>query len=246
VEDKVDAVALKKAKDDAVAANIKILENFYSFIIGFALTQATMKLVDSWVANGGGAEMLGASVLYASLLITIVPFYQGMNRFLYVTHVVRPIEKPEFRSSPMLLDIYAFLFMSCIIFAMGRFLNNPTTFFYLWSLLLVVDILWAAIVWKIQKSREPLWAWNNLLWLCIAWSYWALIRASHPREGRVAIVTNVAVRCGGREGRSRRARLTRTAKSCGPDVAVLASSCAGFTPCVATVAKEPFTGESTK
>ena len=26
------------------------------------------------------------------------------------------------------------------------------------------------------------------------------IRASHPKEGRVAIVTNVAVRCGGRRG----------------------------------------------
>ena len=65
-------------------------------------------------------------------------------------------------------------------------------------------------------------------------------------EGRVAIVTNVAVGCGGREARVRRTLVTRTAKSCGPDAAVLASSCAGFTPCVATVAKEPFTGESTK
>jgi len=65
-------------------------------------------------------------------------------------------------------------------------------------------------------------------------------------EGRVAIVTNVAVGCGGREACVRRTLVTRTAKSCGPDAAVLASSCAGFTPCVATVAKEPFTGESTK
>jgi hypothetical protein len=43
-------------------------------------------------------------------------------------------------------------------------------------------------------------------------------------EGRVAIVTNVAVRCGGREACARRKRVTRTAKSCGPDAAVLASS----------------------
>jgi hypothetical protein len=38
----VDHSALKKAKDDAVAANIKLLENFYSFLISFALTQTTM------------------------------------------------------------------------------------------------------------------------------------------------------------------------------------------------------------
>ena len=37
----------------------------------------------------------------------------------------------------------------------------------------------------------------------------------------------------------------RTAKSCGPDAAVLASSCAEVF-CAATVAKEPFTGESAK
>ena len=36
-----------------------------------------------------------------------------------------------------------------------------------------------------------------------------------------------AVRCGGRETCARRARVTRTAKSCGPDAAVLASNCAG-------------------
>jgi hypothetical protein len=63
-------------------------------------------------------------------------------------------------------------------------------------------------------------------------------------EGRVAIVTNarwdaVDAEC------ARRTRMKRTAKSCGPDAAVLASSCLGFTPWVATVAKEPFTGEIT-
>src|SRR6266550_2568069 len=37
-----------------------------------------------------------------------------------------------------------------------------------------------------------------------------------------------AVRCDGHERRDRRTRLKRTAKSCGPDAAVLASSCSGL------------------
>ena len=37
--------------------------------------------------------------------------------------------------------------------------------------------------------------------------------------------------------------MKRTAKSCGPDAAVLASSRLGFTPWVMTEAKQPFTGE---
>ena len=45
-----------------------------------------------------------------------------------------------------------------------------------------------------------------------------------PTRGALAIVTNVGRGCGGREGCDRRARLKRTAKTCGPDVAMLASS----------------------
>ena len=47
---------------------------------------------------------------------------------------------------------------------------------------------------------------------------------SHPNEGRVAIVTNVAMRCGGRRARDRRARARRTAKACGSGTAALVSS----------------------
>jgi hypothetical protein len=174
-ETAVNQIALKTAKDDAVVANVKILENFYTFLVGFALTQATMKLADTWISTGLNEAILGEVILYASLLVTIVPFYQGMHRFLYVTHVVRPIEKPDSCSSPILLDVWAFLLMSCILFAMGRFLDDPTTFFYLWSSLLCLDILWTTIVWKVQKSRNPIWAWNNLLWLILAWLYWATV-----------------------------------------------------------------------
>jgi len=52
-----------------------------------------------------------------------------------------------------------------------------------------------------------------------------------------------AVRCGGREWRTRRRRRKRTAKSCGPDAAVLASSSREARLSRATVAKEPLTGE---
>jgi len=177
----INPAELKRVKDAAVAANIKILENFFSFVIGFALTQATMNLVDTWTQAEVTKLPVGATVLYAALLVTIVPFYQGMSRFLYETHVVRPLQKPGARSSPMLLDIWAFMAMSCIIFAMGRFLNDPIWFFYLWSLLLVTDIAWTLTVWWIQKSRVPKWALNNAIWLILAWGYWwAIHRTGFP------------------------------------------------------------------
>jgi hypothetical protein len=50
------------------------------------------------------------------------------------------------------------------------------------------------------------------------------LRLSHPHEGRLAIVTDVAVRCGGRDSHERRTWPARTAKSCGPGAPMLASS----------------------
>ncbi len=66
----------------------------------------------------------------------------------------------------------------------------------------------------------------------------ASLGASHPNEGRLAIVTNVAVRCGGRGRAFDERRGLRTAKSCGPDAPTLASSCAEFIR-GATVANKP-------
>jgi len=51
-----------------------------------------------------------------------------------------------------------------------------------------------------------------------------LLAPSHPIGGAGRDRHERAVRCGGRDMRGRRARMKRTAKSCGPDAAVLASS----------------------
>jgi hypothetical protein len=170
----IDADAVKAAKNKAVEANIRILENFYSFLISFALTQATLKLILTWQA-GENWHALGASILYASFLMTLVPFYQGMNRFLYETHVVRPLDKPDARSSPLLFDIWAFILMASLLFVMGWSIVSPYIFFYAWSALLIVDIVWTTLVWTIQGSRKPIWALNNLLFLGCGWAYWVII-----------------------------------------------------------------------
>jgi|GEM_PF-2669632 len=176
----VDLEAVAKARNDAVLANIRILENFYSFLVSLALTQATLRISLLWAGEGALTEKMGASVLYASLLVTIVPFYQGMNRFLYANHVVRPLAQPGSRLSPLLMDIYAFLAMSSLLFVMGTVLERPDSFFFCWSALLVIDIVWSCSVWAIQRDERPLWAINNLTWLLGAWLTWALILSFGP------------------------------------------------------------------
>lgn len=127
----VNKKALAEAKNKAVEANIRILENFYSFLISFAFTHATFRLLQVWQEDPevGEVSKVGSTVLYFTFLMTLVPFYQGMNRFLYASHVVRPLEKPNSRSSPLLFDIWAFLLMASLLFALGRFITDPVKFF---------------------------------------------------------------------------------------------------------------------
>lgn len=172
----VDGKAIEAAKAKAVEASIRTLENFYSFLISFALTQGTLQLLMTWQSERSWRSV-GATVLYSSFLITLVPFYQGMNRFLYETHVVRPLQKPESRSSPMLLDIWAFILMASLLFVMGWSITSPFIFFYAWSGLLAIDVVWTTLVWIIQGSPRPIWAFNNLLFLACGWIYWISIYA---------------------------------------------------------------------
>lgn len=176
-EREVDDAAYAIAKNKAVEANIRILENFYSFLISFALTQATYRMLLVWQGSAevGEVSKAGSTILYATFVFTLVPFYQGMNRFLYATHVVRPLEKPNARYSPLLFDIWAFLLMSSILFALGYYITDPVKFFYLWSALLLIDIVWTSLVWVIQGSRRPIWAVNNLIWLGLGWLYWVIV-----------------------------------------------------------------------
>ena len=69
---------------------------------------------------------------------------------------------------------------------------------------------------------------------------------SHPARGALAIVTNARWDAVDAMAATDERGLLRTAKSCGPDAAVLASSSREARFSGATVAKEPFTGENTK
>lgn len=165
---------LEQAENDAVRENVGTLETLYTLIIGLALTHATYQISEAW-GQLSTIESASAVILYTSFLFTIIPFYQGMGRFLYETHVVRPLRKPGAHESPMLLDTLAFVALSILFFVLGGQMSNVHMFFYIWSAVLIVDIAWSLLVWGIQRSRLPNWAFNNFVWLAASWGYWLVV-----------------------------------------------------------------------
>lgn len=159
-------------KEKQWKATVETLQRFYSVIVAIALTSGLAKLIASLEDADSYLTDISLVALSIALLSTIIPFYHGMERHLYITHILQPKLGEGGRPIPLLVDILAFILEGGILFAMGRKLDQPIVFLRLWTALLIVDVIWTVIVWRVEKGIRPIWAGNNLVWLCIAWAAW--------------------------------------------------------------------------
>jgi hypothetical protein len=159
-------------KEEQWGTTVETLQRFYSVIIAIALTSGLAKLILSLEDSASYLMDIGLVALSVALLSTIIPFYHGMERHLYITHILRPKLGAGGKPIPLLVDVLAFIVEGGILFAMGRKLDQPIVFLRLWTALLAIDIIWTLIVWRVEKGTRPIWAMNNFIWLCIAWAVW--------------------------------------------------------------------------
>jgi hypothetical protein len=173
---------LEKAKKDS----IHTLQQLYSVVVALALTHAMLKLGEIWPTLHSTEHILKVTAIGIAFLSTIVPFYHGMNRHLYETHIRNSETGEHGHPIPLLIDIFVFILESGLLFAMGRTLDSPTNFLLLWGLLLLLDIVWSVVVYKVQKGAKPKWAVNNLAWLTVVLiGYFALPQLFENMRGSV-------------------------------------------------------------
>lgn len=172
---------------DAQKSAIDALQKFYSIIVAAAFTGSLLKFLDTISYADSVTKIFETSVLFAAFVATIVPFYHGMERYLFETHIARRDIQYERggKPSPLLFDVFAFIVLGGILFAMGRNISNPFSFLALWVSLLAVDIIWVFIVHLRHKTKRPLWLLNNLLWGLAAVAIWYAIDFYHEPESQV-------------------------------------------------------------
>jgi len=133
------------------------LQQLYTVVAGLALTNAVGKLVAVPAAVGLGSGAPGLSPypiefqpaalpMFATLVVTLIPFYHGANRYLDSAYVF----KEESHQSPPLaamVDFLFFLFQAIIFHAMALVLIQPQWFFWLYIAVLLWDCAWLGFVW---------------------------------------------------------------------------------------------------
>lgn len=161
------------AATDAQKASIDALQKFYSTVIGAAFVGAVLKLMDGFDIYVWNTEQVISACIFLAFVMTIIPFYVGMERHLYDSHIAKKYkEERGGRPIPILIDVFAFLIMGMLLFAMGRLISDPVSFLQLWSALLVIDVFWMMLVYRFQRNSEAFWSVNNILWLIAAWLLW--------------------------------------------------------------------------
>jgi hypothetical protein len=117
-----------------------VLETFtifpFSIVLALALGEAFKQFVSE---KHEGAIQWDRTLALLTFLLLILPFYQGMNRYLLQTYGGTPT--PQFSPLFLIFDGVAFMAESAIFFAMSRNLSDSRAVCFYWMVfvLLLVD-----------------------------------------------------------------------------------------------------------
>lgn len=149
--------------------SVNTIQSIYAVVIALAISEAAQ----SFLTDAHGKVILrvtwplaGLSALIA-FLVTLVPFWHGMNRHLDRCYLEK---KGSIRRWAIPIDFFVFIVEAVLLFAAGLSLKSGIdTFIYL-GVLLSFDMIWAGASHRIHfrghKSHAYWWSLINVVTIC--------------------------------------------------------------------------------
>lgn len=145
--------------------SVDSLQNIYAVVIALAIAQAIQSLLKDPVRGTllERNEILTGLPAFVALLVTLVPFWHGMNRHLDRCYLEK---KSAVAQGGLLLDFAIFFIEASLLFAAAWSLKSGIYSFIALGLLLLVDMVWGFVSHIIhfpgQKSHVRRWSAINL------------------------------------------------------------------------------------
>jgi hypothetical protein len=166
--------------DAARTRSVDNLQRLYTVVVSLAVTESLRRLLTAALdRRPENHPQYDSWLMFSALLITVIPFYHGANRYLdatYVTHERRA--KPE----ALMLDFVMLFFEGLVLFVLATMVGRAPAFYTSLGVLLVFDVLWVGLTLLTAASKEdrfPLyrrWAIINLVSACVlVGSFWSNI-----------------------------------------------------------------------
>lgn len=174
--------------------SVDSVANIYAIVIGLALTQAIETLIAKGIGTGIGLDyrnIVEGVPAFISLLVTLVPFWHGMNRHLDRCYITKATASVAHQA--ILFDFFVFFIEAILLFVSGWALRTGLISFYCLGALLAVDVVWGFISHQIHfrghKSHVTRWASINVVAIFVGYLVGAL-----PFEGKPWALMVVALR----------------------------------------------------
>jgi nucleoside 2-deoxyribosyltransferase len=137
--------------DDSISSAINSLQAFYTIVLALSVGEAFKQVIPEshrQIENqkrdwGRLSGLLGL----VSFLALVLPFFQGMSRYLYVEYKQGPLA--DSYATYLMLDCIAFTIESALFFVLSRRLaaQEWRQFYTVVLWLLVVDGVWGVLAW---------------------------------------------------------------------------------------------------
>jgi len=151
--------------------SVDSLQKIYAVVIALAIAQAIQSLLKDPIRGTllCASQILAGVPAFVAFLVTLVPFWHGMNRHLDRCYLEK---KNAVVQGALLFDFGTFFLEASFLFAAGWSLRSGIYSFIALGGLLLVDMLWAFISHLIhfpgQKSHSLRWSAINLVAIVIA------------------------------------------------------------------------------
>ncbi|MCU1329940.1 MAG: hypothetical protein JWN34_5310 [Bryobacterales bacterium] len=150
----------------AIERSVDSVAKIYAIIIGLALTESVKTLI---VKDTHGNISLDLPTLWAgspaflAFVFTLVPFWHGMNRHLDRCYLEKAHAVVH---GALLLDLSVFFIEASIFLIGGWSLRSGLSTFYCLGVVLLIDVVWAAISHQIhfpgERSHSLSWSTINI------------------------------------------------------------------------------------
>lgn len=149
------------------------LKEVLAIVTGLTITNGLIVLV-----TGGGYDVIRTPsefdlvtlALFGILVLNLARFYLGNVRLLddcYLASYGRQTTGGTERIQNLALDYWVVLITGILLASLSFYLGDPPTFFLIFSVILLVDILWFVITWKDSqdlgvRTQRRWWTINNV------------------------------------------------------------------------------------
>jgi hypothetical protein len=150
--------------EKARTRSVDNLQRLYTVVISLAVTESLRRLLSALMeADPSKRPDYTSWLMFAALLVTIIPFYHGANRYLDATYVTG---ERKARAPALMIDFVMLFLEGLIFFALAMLVGRAAHFYTGLACVFILDAVWVGFT-RITSSGSNDTAPSYVVWAIV-------------------------------------------------------------------------------